>query len=1293
MRTISHSVHRRSPEMHPIFRIKSSDIKALNDGQARELVARLCKAELHAKGLGTDAVTWGGDQRAKDGGVDVRVEIAPGVGISGYIPKDSTVYQVKAEPFGKQKIPGEMAPKGTLRPAITDLSGKSGAYVIVSTRDDLSDLSLSERKQAMADCLAEHGLDGRVLLDFYDSRKIADWVENIPAIVAWVRNELGKPLEGWRPYGPWAYHEKNVEDEYLLDDKIKIFIPNSEKGIKVIDAISRLRGDLRMNGSSVRIIGLSGVGKTRLVQALFDNRIATTNVSLDQDNVLYTDLSDNPTPQPTVMVEALMLEGSDSVVIIDNCGQDVHQKLTEIVKRAGSNIRLVTIEYDIRDNLPEGTACYHLEGASSEVIAKLLKRHFQNLSDLDIDKIVEFSDGNARVAFALASTSETKGELTQLRDDELFKRLFVQKHTESDELQRCAEAASLLYSFDIEDVSKDSELAVLSAVAEVTIPTFYRNVSELHKRGLVQERGKWRAVLPHAISNRLALNAVQSNHPSLLVQSFVTDASERVARSFSRRLSYLHESKHAQQIVGDWLKPEGLLGEVTSLNALKREMLENVSPVNQRAALNALLRAVEKPDFISITNASRADSARLLRSLAYEPDLFDEAVSALAKFALEEPDDYKSDSIRDILQSLFYSHLSGTLAPPEQRATFIRTLAFSGDPRKSKLSLLLLHAGLESLHFSSHYGFDFGALKRGYGWYPGTPKELQEWYGVFIQIAIDLGKAPTALGSDARTILGGAFRGLWRDARMEEALTGAARELAPIDGWPDGWIGIRNTLHWDQEHIPPASLDRLKALEKEIAPRDLRAKIQAKILSRGSFGVDLDDDFEPESPTDWYVKAHEEAKVLGKAAAQDTDILADLAPFISNSNTTNKVWCFAIGVGQTLVSTRPILDRLRPLIEHPPAEGFDLQFITGLLNGWNQTKPEEVAAFLDEAIEDDVWGPLFPNLQFAIELDQLGYSRLIKSLELSRAPCWKYTNLGYGRRSDPLTVAQIAELLSRLATKSEGGLPAATDVLYMVIYCAATKGDQYKTELRAFCLKFISELNWNLIDPTAQNFVHHLTRVIEFALDSSEPYEAVTTTLTRLIQQRRAGEMTFAWGMGNVLLPFFEKYPLLTLDTVYTKDENRTLVRMLTIRLGRHEGTAIGAVPEGLLLEWCRVSPEDRCLFAAQTCELFERPNPGEISNEAVLGISSTATNLLALATDKKKVLETLVSRFQPNSWSGSLAAIMRQRLQHLDQLNPSGDAELTPLIEEMKVRFTKIVESEEQREQETERSETASFE
>lgn len=1284
--------------MHPIFQITSSQIQALNDEQARELVAHLCKEELRTKDLGTDPVTWGGDQRAKDGGVDVRVDIAPTFGISGYIPRDATAFQVKAENYGPGKIPGEMAPKGVLRPAIVELSEQSGAYIIVSTRDALSDSSLRARKKAMAACLEEQGLSGKVHLDFFDSRKIADWTGNFPGVVVWLRCLLGTPLDGWRSYSPWAYREKSVEDEYLLDNKVKIFIPNADEGIEVTAAINRLRGELSNDGASVRIVGLSGVGKTRLVQALFDNRIVTLNAALNQENVLYTDLSDNPSPQPIAMLEALFLEGSDSVVVIDNCGQDVHQKLTEIVKRPDSKIRLVTVEYDIRDDLPQDTACYRLEGSSDEVIAKLLKRQYQVLSDLDIAKIVEFSDGNARVAFALASTSEIKGQLARLTDDALFQRLFVQKHSTSVELQKCAEVASLLYSFDVENIGEKSELALLSSLAEVSIAAFYRNISDLEERGLVQKRGKWRAVLPHAISNRLALKAIHSSPPSLLVQKLVAQASERVARSFSRRLGYLHESTHVQQIVGDWLKPDGLLGDVAQLNEFRRQMLENVAPVNQRVALDLLLRAVEKKEFISVSNLSRASFAHLLRSLAYDPDLFDDAVSALLKFALEEPEDYKSDSIRDVLQSLFYSHLSGTFASPEQRATFVKALAFSEDKSKQKLALTLLQASLETYHFSSFYGFDFGALRRDYGWYPKTREEIQQWYGGFISIAVELGKLTTAFSSDARSLLGANFRGLWINAGMYEALTNAARDLTDIDGWPDGWIGIRNTLHWDKEQLKGLSLVQLKALEKELAPRDLLTKIQAKVLSRGAFGADLEDEdgLEGENPgstIDWYDKSLQEAEMLGKAAAIDEKALTDLGPYLSNNRHTIKPLYFGIGVGQVFASVKGLLDRIRELIAKAPESTVDLQFAVGLIKGWNKAKPEEAFAFLDEAIKDEVWGPHFPDFQLSFELDEVGFRRLIKSLKFGQAPCWKYKLLGYGRKTDPLSVEQISTLLDMLAAKPDGGLTAAIDVLYMVIHCTDKKSDEYRGEIRIYCIRFVSELDWASIDLTNGNFVNHLKQIIEFALSGGNQHEAATKALTRLIQQEQAGKQIYPRRLGDIFLPFFKNCPSEALEAVYDKEKHTALMRMLTIRLDRNGETALGVIPEATLIDWCRNSPDDRCIFAAQMCKLFEMPQQDGLKKENDLGISRTAQAILALAPDKKKVLEIFLNRFTPRVWSGSRAAIMRQGLQLLDQLNPTYDLELAAQIEDTKTRFSKKIAIEEQREQERERSETGSFE
>ena len=167
-----------------------------------------------------------------------------------------------------------------------------------------------------------------------------------------------------------------------------------------------------------------------------------------------------------------MSNHGSSVVVVDNCGQELHNRLTGIVLRAGSSVSLITIEYDIRDDIPPDTSSYRLEGASNQIVAKLLRRHYPELSDLDISAIVQFSDGNSRVAFALASTSVSKGEFSQLRDSELFGRLFLQKNGDSHELRRCAEVASLLYSFDFDDDSEEGELALLASLANITRQAF-----------------------------------------------------------------------------------------------------------------------------------------------------------------------------------------------------------------------------------------------------------------------------------------------------------------------------------------------------------------------------------------------------------------------------------------------------------------------------------------------------------------------------------------------------------------------------------------------------------------------------------------------------------------------------------------------------------------------------------------------------------------------------------------------------------------------------------------------------
>jgi len=155
-----------------IFEVTPAHIEVLNDTDLRTLVGYLAERETVAAGHSAVAVTFGGHQLAKDGGIDVRVAITSGM-IDGFVPRKETGFQAKAEDFSAAAIKKEMRPKGKLRESIRELGKNGGAYIIVSSKGSVSDTSLKSRKKAMTEAVADEP-DGKLLfLDFYDKRRIA----------------------------------------------------------------------------------------------------------------------------------------------------------------------------------------------------------------------------------------------------------------------------------------------------------------------------------------------------------------------------------------------------------------------------------------------------------------------------------------------------------------------------------------------------------------------------------------------------------------------------------------------------------------------------------------------------------------------------------------------------------------------------------------------------------------------------------------------------------------------------------------------------------------------------------------------------------------------------------------------------------------------------------------------------------------------------------------------------------------------------------------------------------------
>ena len=239
-----------------------------------------------------------------------------------------------------------------------------------------------------------------------------------------------------------------VDDSYLFDDEARIKTGDKDEGdgLSAVDGINRIRDVLRQPGQVVRLVGLSGVGKTRLCEALFDDTIGKD--SLDPSLAYYTNVAEDPNPPPVGLASDLIAAGRHGILVIDNCPSELHGELTKVARAANSTISVITVEYDIRDDQPEGTDVFALDSSSLSLIEKLVARRYPEISQIDARTIAEFSGGNARVALALAATVGKNESITGLSDADLFKRLFQQRHEHDPDLLLIAQACSLVYSFE-----------------------------------------------------------------------------------------------------------------------------------------------------------------------------------------------------------------------------------------------------------------------------------------------------------------------------------------------------------------------------------------------------------------------------------------------------------------------------------------------------------------------------------------------------------------------------------------------------------------------------------------------------------------------------------------------------------------------------------------------------------------------------------------------------------------------------------------------------------------------------
>jgi hypothetical protein len=985
---------------------------------------------------------------------------------------------------------------------------------------------------------------------------------------------------------------------------------------------------------------------------------------------LYTDVADGPDPSPATLVQNLIASRSRAIVVVDNCPPDLHRRVSDLCRAPESTVSVITVEYDIREDQPEGTEVFELEVSSEALIEKLLKHRFSYLSWIDLHTIAQFSGGNARVAISLAETVHRDETIAGMSDENLFKRLFEQRNAPNESLLVAAQGLSLVYSFHGEDVSDgdEAELFRLGAVVKRTAQEMFQSAAELGRRRLVQRRGVWRAVLPQAIANRLAARALQDIPTTTIEKHLVNGPPERLLRSFSRRLGYLDGSQEAKQIARGWLGVGGLLADVLNLNELGESMFRNIAPLDPEATLSALERAVLGSKSQESANKC-VRYVQLLISLAYEPEHFERSVALLAKTVVATAEGSR-ESIRQNAKdatkafgSLFLIQLSGTHASPEQRESVIRSLLSSSDPLERELGLRSLDAALTAWHFGPVLNFGFGSRSRDFGYWPATREAVVKWFSRFLKLGEELACSSYSEAQRVRTIIADKFRGLWTGAQMHEDLERICASIAKKVFWAEGWSAARETAYYDSKGFTSEVTENLARVEVILQPQGTIQRVRSIILDNSGsvVGIPLVSDRD-EGIESAMSRLQNTAYELGLTVAADGGALTELLPELVRTR-SDQSWSFGRGLAQGANDPSSIWKQLVGQLQSVAMEAATPWVFRGFLNGLHQKNAALAGAMLDDAIDNNALAQWYPALETAIgEIHVEGLRRLLRSLELGKAPIHNYRSLEGGRVTDGLSGPNLKTLLLRISDHDEG-IYVAVEILYMRLF-----SDGVSVSPKEF-VEIGCELmrRLNITRDTGPNFAQRLQIIGKHCLIGDAGAATVREVCTKLKEAISRSEAS-AYGHREFLQVLFSAQPLAVLQSLCSGDATMAKIGISVLEnadlLHPH---AFDVIPEGELLRWCNELPDVRYPIAASGIAAIRQDKDGPHWTDIALKI-------LEKSPDRVRVLQKFIRQFSLPGWDLSRAAEVQANLQLLDDFAGHADPKLADFAKSEKSRLSRAI-------------------
>lgn len=1028
--------------------------------------------------------------------------------------------------------------------------------------------------------------------------------------------------DGVGNFQDWQQYGRERVFEFKIDSKRE----------SLFNAIT---SELTSKKTSIRIKGLSGLGKTRLVY----EAILASNEDI-RSKVSYCNVA-NSIPNLTRLLKYAVDHEYEGILVVDNCKPDLHIELTREVLKENSQLVLITIDHNLDNLSSSGNKEFIVEPMESAQIKAMLEPEFGNQIS-DLDRIAEFAQGFPKMAVLISEARIAKEvDVGILNDDDLVKKLLGQ--IDSSQLA-ILKACSLFDRFGSEAEVSEQYKFIADSVVFMSHEQVYACLKTFEKRGLIDLSGRFSQVVPKPLAVRLASEwwRETSEENQLRILAAIPDP---MIKQFCKQVTMLGFLPEVQQLTVKLCGTQGPFGQAEVIlsnrgSLLFRSFVE-VNPEATASALYKTLTGLSPEELLQINGDVRRNLVWALEMLAFHGNIFAEAAWCLLLLASAENETWSNNST-GIFKQLFDVNISGTEAPYPIRLQLLEHAIALNSSKIDSVVIKALGQIIETHGGSRTVGAEYQGNRAPLKEYrPKIWQEIFDYWERSFELLIKLVAKQDENSVYAEEQIGYSIRGMINNGRIE-MLEQAITKVVAIKGqyWPSALDGLKSSLEYDSDRMKPEAFDALNRWIMLLTPSNGSIDDKIRILVVNP---------------PWEHRKGEDGHYQDVAAINSENLARELSRDIVLSSeqiemliTGEQKQSFAFGKAWAENSTN-CLDLIEKVIlKIIVIENPNLGFLIGLIQGLYTRSPSEWAVYMQRFGTEDQLIKFYPFLLRTGVLDNSHLDLLLNGIKSSKLSPYTATYLGNGGVAGHLTSTAIIDFSFKLADINADASWAALDVLFM--YCFGTnRFEENKEVLKRIVLK----VPLNEKARSKHSHIYHWKEIVEkfTSIDDFDFAREVCLQIIKAADEKLSFEdlhHSIKPVLTNLIILFKDKlWPILGEAIL----RQRSLYSSLTSLFDKEDRFTTQVTSPLIyfnietLIEWAKIDLEFGPFFLGRVISIFEKTAEGR----------KQPTELFIRLLEEFGHLERFGGELSANlatrGWSGSLVPYLEDDRTALSSL------------------------------------------